>query len=390
MRRVLLVAALAACGEGSNSAGDSDASVQSDGPGTTCVRDPAAADRARRVVVAHPYSADGMKSNAWEVLDLSATGELTRPTPSRSFTMGRAFVGEVAFTPDGKIGIAAQEDGSLGIFKLDDAGVPNVLHAAFKGSFYAARVVVSPQGAIYVLDTQWRENGGGIYELAIGCDDTVMDKGLVAASKLPAALAFTTGNHSVLAAVDIADSAMGADVHLVAMGGPTVVASANAFADDMQIVGGATLTGDSSAFLVGDTSQFGNEPNRIAVVPVTGMTLGTPYMIPMIEDPIALLAHPFADKVMVVSGFGDALFQLAKTSGTWAAAGEVTYQGAKPQLPGGAVMVERGGLRGLVLVAENTGVRRVEMFAGGAITDRGLFSLGSGLENTTGAIGVTP
>ncbi|HEY5921900.1 MAG TPA: hypothetical protein VIV11_09535 [Kofleriaceae bacterium] len=352
------------------------------------MREPGPADRVRHVVVAHPFDAAGMKANAWEVLDLSAAGELSRP--NRTFTMGRAFMGEVAFTPDGKLGIAAQEDGSLGIFKLDDVGVPTVLHASFKGDFYAARVVVAPNGLIYVLDTQWRENGGGIYELAIDCDDNVMDKGLVAASKLPAALEFTAGNHQVVAAVDISDSAMGKDVHMVTFGGPTVIASADAFADDMQIVGGSTLTADGSAFLVGDISQYGTAPNRVAVVPVTGTQLGTPYMIPNVEDPIALYASPFADKVLVVSGFGDAMFTLTKQNGMYAASGEVTYQGAKPQLPGGAVMIDRGMLRGLVLVAENLGVRKVEMYAAGTIVDRGMYSLGSGLVNTTGAIGVTP
>ncbi len=352
------------------------------------MRDPAAADRVRRVVVSHPYSADSMKSNAWEVLDLSATGELSRP--GRTFEMGRAYIGEVAFTPDGRIGIAPQEDGSLGIFSLDDAGMPTVLQAGFKGSFYAARVVVAPNGAIYVLDTQWRENGGGIYEISIDCDGVVTDEGLVAASKLPAALAFGSGNHGVLAAVDIGDSTAGNDVHMVTLGGPTVIASANAFADDKQIVGGATLTNDGSAFLVGDTSMFGDVPNRVAVVPINGMQFGTPYTIPNIEDPLALYASPFADKVLVVSGFGDAMFELAKTNGTWASSGELAYVGAKPQLPGGAVMIERGSLNGLVLVAENVGVRRVEMFADGEVTDRGMFSLGDGLENATGAIGVTP
>jgi hypothetical protein len=350
------------------------------------MRDPGPADRVRRVVVSHPYDANSAKSNVWEVLDLSMTGELSRP--NRMFTMGRAYIGEVAFTPDGKIGIAPQEDGSLGIFKLDD-GVPTVLHATFKGSFYAARVVVAPTGAIYVLDTQWRENGGGIYELAIDCNDTVMDKGLVAASKLPAALKFA-GSHQVIAAVDIGDSSMGKDVHLVTFGGPTVIASADAFADDMQIVGGSTLTAAGTEFLVGDVSQYGDQPNRVAVVPVTGTTLGTPYMIPMVEDPLGLFASPFADKVLVVSGFGDAMFQLTKTNGSYVKTGELTYQGPKPQLPGGAVMIDRGALRGLVLVAENVGVRRVEMFANGNIVDRGNFSLGNGLVNSTGAIGVTP
>lgn len=352
------------------------------------MRDPGPADGTRRVVVSHPYDADGMKSNVWEVLDLSPAGELGRP--GHTFTMGRAFVGEVAFTRDGRIGMAAQEDGTVGVFALDDAGVPTVLEAAFAGSFYAERVVVAPTGEIYVLDTQWRENGGGIYQLEVDCDGHVMDKGLVAASKLPAALAFTAAGDWVLAAVDIASSPAGADVHVVKDGGTTVAASADAFADDMQIVGGATLTADGSTFFVGDTSQFGSEPNRIAVVPVTGAALGTPAMIPDIEDPIALLASPFADKVLVVSGFGDALFELTKTNDTWASSGELAYQGGKPQLPGGAVMIERGALRGLVLVAENLGVRRVEMGASGTIVDQGLYSLGDGLENTTGAIGVTP
>jgi hypothetical protein len=387
MRRVLHFVVLAACGGSGNTPGDSGTDGSVDGPGA-CVREPAPANGVRHVVVAHPFDSAGMKANAWEVLDLQANGELSRP--GHMFTMGRAFMGEVAFTPDGKLGLAAQEDGSVGIFKLDAAGVPTVLHASFKGSFYAARIVVAPDGAIYVLDSQWRENGGGIYELAIDCNDNVTDKGLVAASKLPGSLTPTTGNHFVVAAADIGDSTMGKDVHLISLGGPTVIASADAFADDMQIVGGSTLTADGSAFLVGDTNAYGDVPNRVAVVPIQGAQLGTPYMIANVEDPIALFASPFADKVLVVSGFGDALFTLTKTSGMYAASGELTYQGAKPQLPGGAVMIERGSLNGLVLVAENLGVRRVEMFAAGTIVDRGLFSLGSGLVNTTGAIGVTP
>lgn len=386
MKRVFSCILLVACGGGDTAPGDSASDAPPDGP--ACARPTAPADRVRQVVISHPYDAASMKSNAWEVLDLSQTGELSRP--GRTFTMGRSYIGEVAFTPDGKIGLAPQEDGSLGIFKLDDAGVPTVLHAQYKGTFYASRVVVAPSGTIYVLDDQWRNNGGGIYELAIDCNDVVTDRGLVVASKLPAALDFTQTGKWVVAAFDIADSAAGADAHLLAPGGGSVLASADAFADDMQIVGGATLTRDASAFLIGDTSQFGTTPNRISVVPVEEARLGTASVVPNIEDPIALLASPFADKVLVVSGFGDAMFQLVKNGTTWSSTGELTYVGAKPQLPGGAVMIEAGALRGLALIAENVGVRRVEMFSDGNIVDRGMFSLGSGVENSTGAIGVTP
>ena len=384
MRRVWLGFVVAACSGSSEAPGDSGTDAVVDAPG--CVRTPGPADGVRRVVVAHPFDANGGKANTWEVLDLSTSGELSRP--GRMFSMGRASVGEVAFTPDGRIGIAPQnEDGSLGIFKLDDAGVPTVLHANYKGSFYAHRVVIAPSGAIYVLDQQWRNNGGGIYEIAIDCDDVVSDKGKVVESKLPGALAFTEAGW-VVAAHDIATSAMGTDVHVLS--GAAVAASADAFADDMQIVGGSTLARDGSAFFVGDISQYGTSPRRIAVTPITGAQLGTPYLIQNVEDPITLIASPFADKVLVVSGVGDAMYQLTKTGSMWALSGELTYQGGRPQLPSGAVMIERGALKGLVLVGELSGVRRVEMFANGNLVDRGLFSLGSGIVNSPGAIGVTP
>lgn len=360
------------------------------GDASGCVREPAAADRVRRVIVSHPYAAGGAKSSAWEVLDLSVTGELSRP--GRTFMMGRAVTGELAFTRDGVIGVAAQEDGTLGIFRLDAAGAPEVLHAAFSGAFYAARVVTAPDGTIYVLDTQWRENGGGIYKLVIDCDGNVIDAGMVAASKLPAQLAFLPGQPAtaLLAATDIAASPPGAEAHLLAWGEPpAVTASTDAFSDDMAIVGGAAVTHDGAYFLIGDTSAFGSVPNRVAVVSLSGGTsFGATETVPDVEDPLALIADPEALQVLAVSGFGDAMFVLDKPSSTWRKR-EVSYQGAAPQLPGGAVRIPAGSLARHVLVAENVGVRRVRFVAGG-VEDLGMFPLGSGVENATGAIGVTP
>ena len=386
---LVAVVALAACG--GNSAGDGDAGPDTPGgaDAMTCTRTAPAADHARHVVVSHPYDAASAQANDWEVLDLSATGTFSRP--DRHFTMGRAVVGEVAFTPDGKVGIAVQDDGSLGVFALDEAGAPTVIAAALHGGFYAERVVMAASGDhAYVLDDEWRENGGGIYRVDIACDGTVTDAGLVIAAKLPAGLAFAASGDAVIAAVDLG-GAMTNGVHVATWGqAPAVVASADAFGDDMAIVGGSALTRDGGFFLVGDTSQFANVPNRVAVVPVTGETLGTAYTIANVMDPIALVASPFTDDVLVASGFGDALYDLHRDpDGTWRDQGDITYQGAKPQLPGGAVRIDTGALAGHVLVGENLGVRRVELGAGG-IVDHGLYALGSGTANIVGAVGVTP
>src|SRR5262245_10363086 len=114
MRKVLHLVVLAACGGSGTTLPDSGTDGSVDGLG--CVREPALADRVRHVVIAHPLAAGGVPGNDWEVLDLSMTGELSRP--GRRFTMGHALTGEVAFTADGKIGVAAQGDGSVGVFAL--------------------------------------------------------------------------------------------------------------------------------------------------------------------------------------------------------------------------------------------------------------------------------
>lgn len=78
-----------------------------------CGRVAAAADRTRYVVIAHPYTTSGAASPAFEVLQLSATGTLSRFTPPRTFMLAtRAPFGTITFTPDGEVGLVALDDGS--------------------------------------------------------------------------------------------------------------------------------------------------------------------------------------------------------------------------------------------------------------------------------------
>src|SRR5258706_9757707 len=108
--RKLLAVAVAACSSSHGAAPDAALDVIAQpADAMTCERTAPTGDHAHHVVVSHPYDAASAQANDWEVLELSATGVFSRP--NHHFTMGRANIGEIAFTPDGKVGIAVQDDG---------------------------------------------------------------------------------------------------------------------------------------------------------------------------------------------------------------------------------------------------------------------------------------
>ena len=392
----MLVALVVGCGSDDEPAvdggvGDVDAEIAVDA-GNACPRTPGAADGVRSVVISHPFDAGGGQAGMYEVLALSAAGELSQT--GHTFEMGRASGGEIAFTPDGQVGVIAQSDGTLGVFTLE-AGVPTVVHAAFPGSFYAASVMADPRGdRVWVLDTQFRENGGGVYEVAVGCDGALAETGRRIDGKLVAAVLPLDDGRAVAVGHDILDSPTPRDVHLVDWpAATTVLHSMDAFADEDAIVSSAALTPDDAYVLIADNSAFSAVPNRVAAVAITDVLTPMQTLAP-IEDPYDVVTSPFGDAALVVSGFGDAFFAIdydsSNTTAPFSVRGELAYVGASPQLPGNAVMIERGSLDGLVLVAENVGVRRVQFGVDAAVDDLGMFSLGSGLDVIVGAIGVQP
>jgi hypothetical protein len=394
---VLLVSLAPACGGGADGGAGSDGGVGADAGagadagGFGCPRS-LAPDGTRHVVVSLPYDADGQKAAAYRLLELAIDSSLT--STGKTFTMGRAVGGEIAFTPDGALALVAQEDGSVGVVAFDGAE-PRVVHDAFTGDFYAQSVVMDARGdRAYILDSQWRENGGGVYTVAIDCDGSLRDLGLTVPAKLPAALLPLAGGDALLVANDALDSAENRDAHLLHMGdAPTVTASVDAFPDDEAIVSSAALTADGRYLLIADNSEFSGVDNRIAVVEVADGSLTSRQVVTPFEDPYSLLASPFGDAALAVSGYGDAIFALDYNPGDaqpFALRGELAYQGGKPMLPGDAVLIARGALTGLVLVAEVDGVRLARFEDGGAVTDLGVMSLGDGLEFLPGAIGVAP
>jgi hypothetical protein len=432
MRHATVILAVSAaafalgCGGGSGQADDLDAAVQPDVMGldtgrpldadgldgnlsdggadaNPCPRNPAPADRPRKLVVSHPFTSGGNPADVYRLADLDTNGTIT-PT-SATFQMGRSNLAEIVFTPDGEVGLVAQDDGSVGVFVIDGAGSVQVIHAAFQGTFYAGSVVMDPTGErAYVLDTQWRENGGGIYSVHIGCDGTLTQEGMLAPAKLAAAMAKLAAamvyvpdgsDRVVVPADDILSSPTPNDTHLLDWGSsPSLLGSANAFNDEDAMIASAAATWDGLYVLIGDNSMFSGVPNRVAVVEILAGGLAPRQVLTPLEDPVALVASPHNNAAIVVSGYGDAIFVLPYDSNNpttpFGADVELTYSGGPPQLPGKAVMLTRGQLEGWVFVAENLGVRTVVFETNGQVTDHGRTSFGAGTENIVGAIGVQP
>jgi hypothetical protein len=370
---------------------------EEDGAANPCPRLPGPEDTDRKVVVSHPYDASAGASGIFEVLDLSAAGSLTRP--GVTFEMSRSGGGEIAFTPDGEVGIAVHDDGTLGVFRIDASGIPEVIHASFSGAFYASRVVMDPSGErAWVLDSEWRapDGSGGIYSVRIGCDGSLAEEGLIAPAKLPYTLNFLPGDPGsvVVAARDILDEAEGPDVYLLRWSlAPEVMLGTDVFPDNGQIVSSAAVTADARYVVIADNNMF-TPPNRVAAVEILDGGLRAAQILTAINDPVAAVASPWTTPILVVSGFDDALFVLdydpSSASSPLTGAREMGYSGASPQLPGTAVMIDRGSLRGRVLVTEVSGVRQVQFAADGSIADLGLTDFGSGYENMPGSIGVQP
>ncbi len=363
--------------------GDDDAFVTVDGGPEICEREAAPADRARFVVVAHPFVPN------YEVLALDTDGALTRP--GTTFLMGKAAEAPIVFTADGEIGIVPQDDGSLGVFRIDESGSVDVVHAGYEGEFYASRVVMDPHGnAAWVLDSQWRESGGGLYRIEFDCDGRVVNETMVAPARLAYGMDFEADGTAIVAAKDILTTTLGPDVHRVDLEGPTVEASAEVFAEDDWIVAGFDVA-SSHAFL-GDNAGFSATPNSIAVVGLGATSLQELQTLP-VEDPASIIASPFDDVVLVVSAFGDAIFEYGYDPDELeplTARGELSYATRGPALPTVATMLRHGSLEGLAFVAENVAVRRIQFEGGGVVTDLGPFELGEGLESIAGAIGVQP
>lgn len=410
----IVVLHLAAAGCGSSSSDSAPATVDGGGgstdgpdPGTDgaptpdaagdggggCPRVLAPADRARKVVISHPFKASGDKGLDFEVLDLSAAGLLTRPSTPVAFTMGTALEAPVVFTPDGEVGLVSQDDGSIGVFRFPaGGGPPVVVHAAFKGDFYAGGIILAPDGSHgWVLDANTSNNGGGVYEIVIACDGTLTSRGLVIPGGGATAMALlpTDPSKALLSAKQAFSSPANTDVHLVDLAARKLLGSVAAFGDLKAIVSSIAIMGDGKNALVADPGI--NTGDRVAVVGL-GPTLTA---VGILQTPFpSVVGSPFGNAAIVLNG--DATNQIhvlsydAAKPAPFAITGELAYQFAKPQIPTTASGIDRGALRGTVLVGENLGVRKLVFGADGKVTDAARLGYPDAIANIVGVVGVQP
>lgn len=378
--------------DGGDSSGDSSGSTSTTGSPSLCHAEPGPADGERFIVVAKPYDADGLQAPRYAVHALSQTGEIANA--SFEFDMGRAFAGRIAFTLDGQFGFTAQDDGTVGVFRLAEDGTPEVLESGFEGEFYAGRVEVAPSGHVFVVDQQTANNGGGITELSLDCDGNVAAQGVLVPGDRVYELAWASSATALVAANGLFGDISGDDAFVIdLLGDANVLGATDPFEDDEAIVSAVALASGGRVGLIADNAAFSSIPNRLAIVRLDGEQVTAVQQIGDLDDPFELVASPVDDTALMVSGFGDAVYVLdidPAAADPVSIRGELQYQGNAPQLPANAVVITRGSQSGLVLLSENTGIRRIRFEGSGVVTDMGLYDLGGGLENIAGAIGVQP
>ncbi|MEZ4340995.1 MAG: hypothetical protein R3B82_30590, partial [Sandaracinaceae bacterium] len=298
--------------------------------GATCPRTLAPADRARALVVSHPYAADGSQAPDYELLTLAEDGSLSRP--GTRFSMGRAFDGRIVFTPDGELGFVAHDDGTLGVFRVSGTAV-EVLEAGLDPGAYVGGLAMDPNGdAIWIVDAEVRDVGGGIFRAPIGCDGSIGAAERVVDASLPYGMLFAPDGRIVVAAREVAGTPAGSEVHL--LGADTSpLAGADAFEHDEGIMTAPALLASGDYVLVGDHNAFSGTGNRIGIVQRSGDALTHVAALLDVPDPVAIVASPFDDVALVTSAEGNAIFVLEPASSgprPIAVRGEVTYADGGP------------------------------------------------------------
>jgi len=328
-------------------------------------RDPSAP----RVLLANlPYQGDGSQ---WAVVDIAADDAVS--DRGDRVQAGRAAFGRGASTPDGSLLLAPQDDGTLAVFGVDEAGAITVVEAGWSDGTYTSGVTIDPSGEVAWLTNESRSDvGGGVTAVVLDCDTgrprlATPDDGLaVDASGLLLAADHPRAFLPVPWALDRAvlvgrpvDGAETTDAALVSLPDGAIVAEVDAFGPDAWL-SAAAISADGQTLVIGDASAWSGRDNAVAQVAVSPDHSLTLLGTVDVYDPADVALSPDGGAALVASGFGDDLLFVALGDAGPALDGRVSASGDRPQLPGGLVAVDRGGDAALVLASEVYGLRRIE------------------------------
>jgi hypothetical protein len=363
--------------------------------GAGCAHPLAAADRLRKIVVSHPFAPDGGdRDNLFEVLNLSANG--TVAITGQQFRMGVAASASaiITFTPDGTIGLVPQDDGTLGVFHFFDAGTPEVIHAAYNddGGFYATAVLMAPDGrTAWILDSNTRgTNGGGIYQVAIGCDGTLTNMGLQLAGDNPWAATWLNAQPLKAAVYSrtLGSAVDAGNMHIVDFSTqpPTITSSVRAFPDDEAVPTSVAVRLDDAWIAVPDDGF--SVGNRVSLLTQSGGAL-TPGPLSDAPNPYGVSFSPFDDEALLITSDGMDHYKMFFLDGGVGA--DIAYAHGAPQLPGPPVMLTRGMLEGRFFIGELDAVRQLAWNPDGGVDDisKTTIPMNNGGE-IIGTIGVAP
>lgn len=432
MNRALLLLALAvpglfaaACGSdaaegdddtetpGVDGGGSSGAtSSSSGGPDTPdCHATPQPDDALRFAVASRPYTALNDAGSAemgrrFSVFSLSSAGVVAG---LEDFELGGYnTAGRIAFTPDGRIGAVALESrtqgdrGTVGVFRLDDAGRVTVVHANYKAAFFANDLAFSPDGSfLYVADSQTPENGGGLYAIPVACDGTLGQATRVTESTgtTPPVWAPDAKAAAPWRALVGADALAGAGpddgLHTFTFDGPTAtrVASADPFGQQTLVQEIAWAPDATHALVVAPNPSVGGP--RLIGVRLTNDTpaLDEAFDLPGVET---AAASPYGNSFFIGLADPDGMSTVqyaSSATGAFSAPAEL-ITATKPQLPFAANVITRGALKGRIVMAELSAIRQMQFAAGGAVSEVGVFQMPSAgdddLTAILGGFGLTP
>ena len=349
-------------------------------------------------MTSHPFAQDTKEFGIYSFSNntVSPTGQL--------FFLDKVSEGLISFIADGKFGLVATDRGKVSIFSLGQQANAVALYADYRPkTCYADSIAPDPAdpSRAYILDVNV---SGGICAVTMDSSGKVTDHGAVLTIASAKQLLFPPAAATSKDAIVVSLSGV---VTLVDWTSHIPVLSINAFdtvdreGSPDAIVSAATLTADGQYLLVLDdnavmgTMRFAALRVNWAARTVERVQIIANSRQVSFPDPVAVVASPFNNLVLVSSAEGNAILQLkynpADSTTPFALLDPVSITTTKPQLPNTMVLLAPDAgpdsMRGRVMVAELSGVRQLQFMPDGSVVDMGLTDSEEASAGSAGIIG---